>query len=156
MGKRCMFTGHRRITKKDAVELPQKIDVLLESLIEEGYTDFCAGGAIGFDTIAALKVIDKKKKYGFIKLRLYLPCPEQANMWNGNLKKAYYYVLENADTVSYAADVYTNGCMQKRNRAMVDDSELCVAYCYASTGGTFYTLNYAEKKGKKVINMYEK
>ncbi len=155
MGNRCMFTGHRKIEPRHATVLPQKLDLLLEELIGEDYTEFCVGGAVGFDTVAALKVIEKKKKYGFIKLHLYLPCHGQDRSWSYNMKKAYSYVLENADSVRYACDSYTNGCMQKRNRAMVEDSELCIAYCGSSSGGTFYTVSYAGQKGIKVINLYE-
>ena len=155
MSKVCMFTGHRKIEPRHASELTQRLDILLEELIGEGYTEFCAGGAVGFDTVAALKVIEKKKKYGFVKLNLYLPCHGQDRSWSYNMKKAYNYVLENADSISYACESYTNGCMQKRNRAMVDDSELCLAYCGSSSGGTFYTVSYAEQKGIRVINLYE-
>ena len=155
MSKICMFTGHRKIEPRHAQNLSQRLDLLLEGLIEEGYTEFCAGGAVGFDTVAALKVIEKKKKYGFVKLHLYLPCHDQDRSWSYNMKRAYNYVLENADTIRYACETYTRGCMQQRNRAMVDDSEACIAYCGSSSGGTFYTVSLANQKGIKVINLYE-
>lgn len=150
--KACMFTGHRRISPRDVVQLPEWLDTQIEILIEQGYTDFCAGGAIGFDTLAALKVIEKKKKYGFIRLHLYLPCHNQEKAWNDSLKHAYYYVMNNADSIRYASEEYTKWCMQKRNRDMVDVAEVCLAYCNSTSGGTRYTVSYCEKKGIKVIN----
>ncbi len=154
-GKICMFTGHRTINGRHLAGLPRRIDELLEKLISEGYTEFRAGGAVGFDTIAALKVLEKKKKYGFVRLHLYLPCHGQENGWRENLKKAYYYVIENADSVRYVSDTYVDGCMHKRNREMVDGSALCVAYCGRSKGGSAYTVDYARKRGLRVINMFE-
>ena len=153
--RRCMFTGHRRIEERHGMYLPKKLDDLIERLISEGYTDFCVGGAIGFDTVVALKVLEKKCQYGFIRLCLYLPCRDQDRGWSDTLRRAYDYVLKNADSMQYASDEYVSGCMQKRNRQMVDDSELCVAYCGRSSGGTAYTVAYAKKKGIEVINLYK-
>ena len=154
-GKVCMFTGHRTIQEKHVRTLPEQIDRLLESLIEEGYTEFIAGGAIGFDTLASLKVLEKKRKYGFIRLNLILPCRDQDKGWRESLKTAYRYVLENADSIRYSSEQYHKGCMHKRNRAMVEASELCVAYCGKTTGGSAYTVDYARKNGLRVINVFE-
>ena len=154
MGRICMFTGHRTINAKHMNTLAQRIDDLLEELIAQGYTEFRAGGAVGFDTIAALKVIEKKRKYGFVRLHLFLPCHDQERGWRENLKRAYYYVKDNADTVRYCSEVYSKGCMHKRNRDMVDGSELCVAYCGKRSGGSAYTVGYAEEKQVKIINLF--
>lgn len=45
--------------------------------------------------------------------------------------------------------------MFKRNRHLVDNSSVCVAYLTANSGGTAYTVNYAESKGLKIINLAE-
>ena len=153
--KICMFTGHRTIEAKHLNTLSERIDETLERLIAERYTEFRTGGAIGFDTLVALKLLEKKRKYGFIKLHLFLPCHGQDKGWNDNLKAAYYYVLERADSVRYSSENYNRGCMFKRNRDMVRGSELCVAYCGRKTGGTAYTVGYATKSGLKVINLFE-
>ena len=150
--KTCMFTGHRDIYASDVAAISDWLDGQIESLIGQGYTDFCAGGAIGFDTLAALKVLEKKKKYGFVKLHLYLPCRTQERGWSEAFKNAYYYIRDNADSARYACEGYTRWCMQKRNRDMVDASDVCIAYCKKPTGGTRYTVSYAEKKGIRVIN----
>ena len=152
--KICMFTGHRIINARHVSTLPQRLDDLLEQLIAKGYTEFRAGGAIGFDTVAALKVLEKKKKFGFVKLHLFLPCRDQEKGWRENSKRAYYYVLKHADSIRYCSEQYDNGCMHKRNREMVDGSDLCVAYCGSGKGGSAYTLSYAQKKGVKTVNLY--
>ena len=155
-GKICMFTGHRDLFPNESVMLPQRLDELLEELISRGYTEFRAGGAAGFDTLAALKVLDKKKKYGFVRLHLYLPCHDQEKKWHENLKSVYYYVRDNADSVRYCSKSYYPGCMHKRNREMVDGSSVCVAFCSKSTGGTAYTVQYAKENGLKIVNLYKK
>ncbi len=168
--KICMFTGHRKIKESHAVELPLVLSELLERLINEGYTDFRAGGAMGFDTMAALKVIEKKAIYEHIKLHLFLPCVGQDKGWSETARAAYRFVLDRADSITYAEERFKQGCMQKRNRQMVDGSHLCVAYfeddatgqldIFGNTkrkkpsGGTGYTVDYAAKKGIDIINLY--
>ena len=149
--KICMFTGHRHIAAERIVLLPRELDELLEKLIAEGYLDFRCGGAPGFDTIAALKVLEKKKVSPEIKLHLFLPCRDQTRGWSENAKRAYSIVLERADSVCYASENYTSHCMHARNRAMVDSSALCVAYCTSSHGGTAYTVLYARQQGVEVV-----
>lgn len=152
MGKICCFTGHRQIPSELVVRLPERLDDLLEQLIADGYREFRCGGAQGFDTIAALKVLEKKKRYGEdIRLCLYLPCKDQTRGWSESAKRAYSMVLERADEVKFAADAYNSGCMHARNRGLVDGSDLCVAYCLSSHGGTAYTVLYARKQSVPVI-----
>lgn len=61
--KTCCFTGHREIPSKAYQRLFSKTEEMVESLIKEGYLFFGAGGALGFDTIAALVVLKLKEKY---------------------------------------------------------------------------------------------
>ena len=154
--KICMFTGHRSIRSSHMSVLPERLAQLLEDLINEGYTEFRTGGAIGFDTLAALKVLEKREKHPEVKLHLYLPCRDQDKLWGDNLKEAYRYILERADSVRYCSDSYNRGCMYKRNRDMVDGADICVAYCGSHTGGSAYTMSYAEKKGLRIINTFNR
>ena len=41
--------------------------------------------------------------------------------------------------------------MHKRNRHLVNSSSICLCYLNKQSGGTFYTVNYAYRKGLKVI-----
>lgn len=45
--------------------------------------------------------------------------------------------------------------MFKRNRHLVDNSSICIAYLTEETGGTAYTVKYANQKGVRVINIAE-
>ena len=154
MAKICMFTGHRDINREHLSSLADWLEQTVEALIASGVTEFCAGGALGFDMFAALKVIEKKQKYGFVKLHLFLPCKNQNAFWHENHKTAYAYVLKNADSISYASEKYTTGCMHKRNRDMVNTADVCVAYCAKHSGGTYYTVCAAQKKGLQIINFF--
>ena len=67
--------------------------------------------------------------------------------------KIYNQILKDVNKVVYASEYYYNGCMQKRNRHMVDNSAFCICYLAKPTGGTFYTANYAKQKGLRIINL---
>ena len=149
----CCFTGHRNIGDAHAKKMPELLDRVLESLIQNGYTTFRTGGAIGFDTIVALKVLEKREQYPTIRLELYLPCRDQTKGWNSVNRNAYQYVLSHADEVYYTRDTYEAGCMLERNRSMVQGSRCCVGYCLSEQGGSAYTLRYAKKHGLRVLNL---
>ncbi len=50
-------------------------------------------------------------------------------------------------------DVYRSGIYHQRNRLMVDNSSLVIAYS-DGTGGSQYTVNYARKQGLGVKNIF--
>ncbi len=156
--KTCCFSGHRQICDEHLIRLPECLTVLLDSLIKKGFRHFKTGGAIGFDTIAALKCLELKNKYPdlSVTLELCLPCRDQTLGWSEMEKSAYRFILERADKVSYESDVYTKGCMHARNRRLVNGSDVCVCYLSTDKGGTAYTCSYAKKKGVEVINLYER
>ncbi len=146
------FTGHRDIPEEHALKLPSVLYEVLEKLIAQGAQDFYAGGAIGFDTLSALCVLDLKETHPELKLHLILPCRNQTAYWDSASIKVYNYIQKHADTTEYISDKYYSGCMHERNRRLVDCSQICVAYLTGGNGGTAYTCNYAEKKGVRIIN----
>ena len=153
--KTVCFTGHRTIPMLKKRKIEKKIKETLEALIDNGYCYFGAGGALGFDTIAALTVLGLKKKHPEIKLILVLPCKNQTRGWEEKDVTVYESIIEQADKVVYTQEHYDRGCMFKRNRHLVDNSSVCVAYLTEEKGGTAYTVNYANQKGVKVINIAE-
>ena len=149
------FTGHRDINKSIAVYIPSELKRVIKALILRGARSFRAGGAMGFDTVAALCILELKEEYPDITLDLILPCRDQTNGWNNDNKRAYDYILSMADSVKYVTDTYYAGCMQKRNRALVDGSDVCVAYLERSSGGSAYTYTFAVKSDLEVINIFD-
>ena len=154
MSKICCFTGHRKIKKTKPSVLTERLDKTIIDLIEnEGVTDFRAGGAKGFDTIAAMHVIKFKQKYPHIKLHLILPYKKQASGYSPTEKQLYDFVLRNADSVHYTSEKYYDGVLFARNRELVQGSDVCVALLEVLTGGTYQTVNIARKQKVKVLNL---
>ena len=156
MSRICCFTGHREIKDEYILRLPEMLDSLLDKLIAKNVTIFRAGGARGFDTLCALKVLEKKKSNPDIRLELCLPCRDQTQNWGNQDAAVYNYILSHADAVSYAYENYTKGCMFKRNRMLVDGADICVAFCSSDRGGSAYTVSYAEQIGVPTVNLFDK
>lgn len=154
MSKICCFTGHREIKKIKPSVLANRLDKTIVELVEnEDVTDFRAGGAKGFDTIAALHVLKFKQKYPHIKLHLILPYKKQAAGFTRFEKQLYDFVLQNADTVHYTSEKYYDGVLFARNRELVDGADVCVALLEVLVGVTYQTVNLARKQKTKVINL---
>lgn len=154
--KTVCFTGHRAFRANDVLVAEAQLDLVLRDLISKGYTDFAAGGAMGFDMLAEWTVLKLKKEYPHIKLHLILPCRDQTNGWNWMNLRAYEDILNRADDYIYTSEMYVRGCMHKRNRYLVDMSSVCVCYLKKKEGGTAYTVDYALKNGLEVINLAKK
>jgi len=150
----CCFTGHRHLSVSNEI-LSARLEKQIIDLIEQGIIYYGAGGALGFDTIAALTVIKLRNQYPNIKLILVLPCKDQTKGWNDNDISVYNYILSQANKVVYTSESYYPGCMHKRNRHLVDNSSHCICYMEKDSGGTAYTVSYARDSGLTVYNLAE-
>lgn len=149
------FTGHRDIDKSEYTALAGRLFLTVDRLYREGFRVFYTGVALGFDTLAAVTVLNMKHRYPDLSLVAAVPCPEQSAKWSDSDRALYESILRRADEVVTVSPHYTGGCMQKRNRYMVDRAEVLVAYVKRESGGSAYTRNYALKKGVTVIDVTE-
>jgi uncharacterized phage-like protein YoqJ len=150
------FTGHRDLTNIEIQNASMRLSKLLSVLIEHhGLKECFAGGAVGFDTVAAQTVLSLKSYYPELKLNLILPCHGQENSWNANQKSEYYHIKDHADQVRVLAPFFYNGCMHARNRELLNNADICIAYLRkgTSSGGSLNTVLQATKLGIPVINI---
>ena len=147
------FTGHRNISEIYKEKIAYLLDELIEKLYHNGVIFFGAGGAYGFDMLAEQAVLRAKKRHNDIKLILVLPCKEQDKYWTAKNQTLYAEILHQADKIVYTSEKYNQGCMNKRNRHLVNYSGYCIAFLNQSNSGTAYTVNYARKMNLKVINI---
>ncbi|MDP4121385.1 MAG: SLOG family protein [Bacillota bacterium] len=150
----CCFTGHRDIPHDMRIALAEKLEAEIERLQSEGVKCFLAGGALGFDTVAAESVLRVRKRHPQIQLGLVLPCVTQTRYWRKSDVENYNHIKQQADSVVYTAQEYHDGCMHVRNRYLVDHSGTCICYFTGGRGGTAYTVEYARKSGLKVVNLH--
>lgn len=151
--KICCFTGHRNLPPLKVNQVAQRLERAITQLLPSGTQYFMAGGAMGFDTLAAQAVLKLHKQFPHIKLILVLPCLSQTKGWQDNDIKIYEEIKAQADQVIYTSEEYTRGCMHKRNRYLVDHSSTCICYLTEDHGGTAYTVKYADKRHLQIINL---
>ncbi len=153
--KTVCFTGHREM-EEPISEVERKLTGTVENLIRKGYLYFGAGGARGFDALASEVVLKLKTRYPQIHLILVLPYDEQYSHergWTWAEIEQYHRLKRQASKVVVLAASYTSGVYYRRNRHLVDNSSICVAYMTRANSGTSYTVNYAKAKGLKVVNI---
>lgn len=154
----CAFSGHRRLTK---LQQKQCVDLLMQvipRLVRGGVDRFYAGGALGFDTLAAETLLTLRDQMGLpLTLVIAVPCLGQDSKWPPEARAKYRTILNAADSVELLSDTYYGGCMYARNRYMIDRSQRLIAFCEPEkkTGGTAMTVGYARTKERKILNLYE-
>ena len=145
----CCFTGHRDVPAYMRPALARELEEAVRGMAARGKTRFAAGGAVGFDTMAAETVLRLRREVG-LELVLILPCADQARRFSPSQAAVYSRIKAAADEVVILHESYLPGCMQERNRALVDSSSACIAFCRRATGGTAYTLPYARSRGLEI------
>lgn len=155
----CSFTGYRPsklpiLSDKDSEGykwLYGQLKEEIEELIEKGVCFFQTGMAQGVDLLCAEIVIELQLKYN-IHLFAAIPCLNQTNGWSDEDKERYEFILGRCSGITNITDKeYTTGCMNKRNRFLVETAQYILAVYDGKKGGTMSTVNYAIKQKRTII-----
>lgn len=158
----CAFTGHRPkslpwgYSESDprCVQLKKKLKEAIIKLIEIDICTYYNGLAEGFDMYAAEVLLELKHEGYPIYLIGCIPCGNQADFYKAENKILYEKIKESCDELYYVTEGrYFNGCMHLRNKYMVDNCSILLAYCKSDKGGTASTVKYAQKQGLDIINI---
>ena len=134
------FCGHSHCP--DTPELRAWLVSCVEELIAEGADKFYLGGYGDFDRIAASVVWKLKDKYPHIESVLvlaYLGREVDADKYD----RAMHPPIES---------VPKRFAITARNRWLVENSDVLVAYVILDSGGAADTRRYAKRKKKQIIN----
>ena len=108
----CCFTGHRVIAPEVRDQLTAILDRRLQALYDVGFVEFRAGGALGFDTLAAERVLLLRERHPDCRLVLMLPCRDQSKYWSeaeaGGRKSIPYSAFEEKYEVSFEKNSIIN------------------------------------------------
>jgi len=160
-GKSCCFTGHRPqklpwgCDESDArcVEFKEKLDAVIAAVYESGITHFICGMALGCDLYCAEAVIKLKALHSDVTLEAAVPYDGQDAKFKEADRKRYREILYNCDKTTLTSDYYTPSCMMRRNKYMVDNSNVLIACYDGHSGGTWNTIKYAMEQDKEVIHL---
>lgn len=133
----CCFTGHRphklhygfEEDHPDCIKLKIQIALEIQAMIGKGCDTFITGMALGTDIWCAELVLDLRRANPekCLKLVAAIPYEGQADRWNRDYQERYYNILSKADHVATLTAHYYEGCMQERNRYMVNHSAHMIA-----------------------------
>lgn len=155
----CSFTGYRPEKlpfggRRDSEGYRRLYSVLfgeIEALVQKGVRTFQCGMARGVDLMCGQIVVELKEKYN-IGLISVLPCTDQCRLWAREDQEIYNRLLRSSDSVvEITSEPYSDGCMLKRNRFLVETAQYLLAVFDGKHGGTMYTVNYAKKLKRTVI-----
>lgn len=141
----CSITGTRKCKLSQTDILPT-----LKNIINMGYNCFGVGGAVGFDTIAALAILDLRKSYP-IKLISVLPYRHWYDKFNSYDKKIAIEIMQKSDKIVILADNYSPWVYSVRNRHLVQYADMLLAHCPTKSGGTMDTVHKAIEKGIPIM-----
>lgn len=149
----CCFTGHRNLPAGQEEKIWRRVHTCLETLLEEGVRYFGVGGALGFDTLVAGKLLALRESRPEIRITLVQPFPGYQSRWTPAQQTRAATVEARVDKVVVCCQTPGREAFLARDRHLVDGSSCCIAWCTRTTGGTAYTLRYAQKQGLRVWNV---
>ena len=97
---------YRAIPPEDRARLLGWLERTVRELTAKGVRIFSAGGALGFDTMAAETVLRLQREFPDIRLILVLPCRDQTRGWRPENVARYEYIRGQADKVIYTSERY--------------------------------------------------
>lgn len=65
----------------------------------------------------------------------------------------FYEYYDEIEICEESSRAHFKSAIQIRNRYMVDRADLVICYIDHENGGAYQTVKYAEKQGKKIINI---
>ena len=125
-------------------------------LLRRGSFDaFLCGMARGCDMYFAEAVLAARETFPQIRLTAMIPCPTQPDAWPEAERARYARLLAACDSVCVLEPVYSDGCMLRRNRAMVDAAERVITvYDGGAAGGTAAAVRYAQRRGRELVRLW--
>ena len=144
--KACCGFGHRDVFEN----ISEQLYNTLFQIAEQGCKTFYTGGMGDFDKMFSSAVRSIKKSCPDMKLICVKPYLTKEINEDGD----YLFTLYDDIIIpTELADVHYKSIITKRNRLIIDWSDIVVGYVKREYGGAYSALRYAEKQGVEVINL---
>lgn len=151
----CAFTGHRpeKLPWGTCEEDPrcgalkQQITQAILRAVQAGAERFACGMARGCDFYFAEAVLGLRADRPKLRLEAWLPCEGQPARWPQEDQERYTGLLARCDQVILVERDYSEGCMLRRNRAMLDRADRLISVYSGGGGGTGQAVAYAKARG---------
>lgn len=145
------FFGHRFVER--STEIESRLDRLLHELItKKEYVDFLIGRNGDFDLLASAAIKRAVREHGYGNTHFTLVLPYMKAEYRDN-EKEYLDYYDEVEICAESANAHPKSAIQVRNRNLVDRSDLIVCCIQRKSGGAYKTVRYAEKVGKRIVNL---
>ena len=159
--KTCTFTGHRENklpwredeTDLRCLRLKERMYDAAEAVYQSGVRHFICGMATGCDMYFAETILRLREEHPDLTLEAAIPCEGQSARWSEALRRRYDRIASECDYLTVIQKEYTQDCMLRRNRYMVDASSVLISAYNGAPGGTRSTLLYAIRQGLEIIEL---
>lgn len=144
------FIGHRFVYEYDKLcDMVEKC--ILKNAEHENSISFYCGGYGSFDNLCAKvcsKIKQKLKNCEIVFVTPYITISYQKNTELLLKEKIYTSVIYPPLEKTPA-----KFAIVKRNRWMIEEADLVIAYVNKTFGGAYSSLSYAKRKNKRIINL---
>lgn len=140
----CCFFGHKDAPSSIYPKLEEAIE---KAIVESGVTSFLVGNHGQFDGMALSALRKMKIKYPNINYNVVLAyMPAEKETWSP-------YEYGETMLPEGVESIHPRYAISWRNKWMVSESDIVVAYITHSWGGASKYVEMATKRGKNVINL---
>ncbi len=148
------FTGHRELPAPRSPAYRQLVggtEAAIRRAYGRGARKFYCGGAEGFDLLAGRLVLLEQARHPDMQLILLLPYTGFGERFVARDRAELQRQKKAAQEMVFLSAHYFPGCMAIRNRQLVEEADLCIAYLNRAPSGTAQTVGFAREKGIEVI-----
>lgn len=154
----CCFSGYRpsklpwgeQEDDPRCLALKARLSRAIESAWDQGYRHFICGMAEGVDLYCCELLLELRQRLP-LTVEAAIPCLSQPDGWSADQRERYSRDVAACDLETVVQEEYSAGCMQRRNRYMVDHSSLLIAVFDGQSGGTQATVRYAMSRGLELM-----
>ena len=133
----------------------------LKIQMEKKLRELCAGGCLRYlcgmargTDLYYLEILARLKEEYPLHIEAVIPCPSQSARWPEAQQRRYLRLLGACDRTTVLEEAYSDGCMLRRNRYMVEHADRLLTVFDGSPGGTAATIRYARSRGLKIIALW--
>ena len=126
----------------------------LESLIlGENVTYFLSGMSVGTEMLASEIILELKERYPHISLESVIPYENQASRWNEELRDRYFKIAACCDRETMLQKHYSPDCFNRQDLYMIEKADIIISAWIQPTTRKDRDLSFAQKLGKRVIDI---
>lgn len=146
----CCCFGHRELY----LNIDEQLDQLLKDIINKYHSvTFMTGNMGATDRKFISAVVRFRKKYPAVKLLLIMPyLTTDLNKFKDYYENLYDDILVPDELMGE----HYKSAIEKRNRWMVDKSDIIIDCTYRDFGGAYKAVKYAKRKGKIIVKIAKK